>query len=252
MNELKIVIDDKPTTYQIPSGFDEMDRQQYINACRTILDSENRDKYHLSIFGMNKKIWEELQPFQRYNIRSLLDFINEDSPHITRQLLPYIEIAGERFIGYQPNFSNTSWLEFIFADQYMMSGKYKEAAAVLYRSQRADYTGETDRRIEFTVYGTDTRMKHFTLIDEPQLLAFVINYRSLRKINLEEKYPYVFPAHKNKNADQKNEGGFSWVNTHRELMGDHFFDEIKFFDSNVHVILNRFNMVIRDNLRKKK
>ena len=39
---------------------------------------------------------------------------------------------------------------------------------------------------------------------------------------------------------------FSWVAVHRDLMGDRFYDESKFYASNVHVILGRLDKVIRE------
>lgn len=49
-------------------------------------------------------------------------------------------------------------------------------------------------------------------------------------------------------AGRSSDGGgaFSWVRIHRDLMGDQFFDERKFSESNVHVILRRLNRVIED------
>jgi hypothetical protein len=140
-----------------------------------------------------------------------------------------------------------------------MNGKYREAAACLYRPQRPDYSGETDRRIPFTIYGTNSRMQHFNNIPEAELFAFVLNYKALRKRNLEEKYPFVFPNAKPEyNLDNNTEEpltvgersrttNFSWVGIHRNLMGDRFYDETKFYELNVHVILNRLNTVIKAN-----
>jgi hypothetical protein len=193
--------------------------------------------------GIEKKSWNKLHFFQQYSIKRLFDFISV--PEISKQLLPDIEINGQQFIGYQPGFSNTTWQEFIFADQYIMNGKYREAAACLYRPQRTDYTGETDRRIPFTIYGTNSRMQFFNNISEAELLAFVLNYKALRKRNLEDKYLFVFSP--KAQSTSQNNSTFSWVGTHRDLMGDKFYDETKFYELNVHVILNRLNTVIKDN-----
>ncbi len=170
-----------------------------------------------------------------------------------------METGGQRFIGYQPGFSNTTWQEFIFADQYVIYGKYREAAACLYRPQRPDYNGETDRRIPFTIYGANSRMSHFNNLSEAELLAFVLNYKALRKRNLEEKYPFVFTSPKQPQTDDEENSrlttpdpSFSWLPVHRTLMGDHFYDEPKFYELNVHVILNRLNTVIKENLHRKK
>ncbi|MDL2308902.1 hypothetical protein LJC53_04895 [Bacteroidales bacterium OttesenSCG-928-C03] len=251
MNELKIKDNGNETLYHVPSCFDEMSRAQFINTCLYELGKIDADCYALSMIGMDREVWEELEVFHRYVIRSMFAFVEIANPEISKQLLPFIEVAEQRFIGYQPNFSNTTWEEFIFADQYIMNGKFREAAAVLYRPQRTGYSGETDRRIPFTVYGTDSRLKLFAGMDEAQLLAFALNYRALRKRNMEDKYPFVFFAQKEKTAKREPTASFSWIAIHRDLMGDQFYDESKFFSTNVHVILNRLNQTVkRSNVKR--
>jgi len=259
MNEIKLVSADKELVYSVPAAFDEMTREQFILTAAQIIHAAagiESDNYYSAMTGIEKKSWDKLHFFQQYSIKRLFDFITV--PQISKQLLPTIEISGQQFIGYQPGFSNTTWQEFIFADQYIMSGKYREAAACLYRPQRADYTGETDRRIPFTIYGANSRMQHFNNISEAELFAFVLNYKALRKRNLEEKYPLVFPNAKPESnledtlSDNPNSqfsilnSQFSWVGIHRDLMGDRFYDETKFYELNVHVILNRLNSVIKE------
>jgi len=262
MNEIKIVTDQKESLFYAPETFNEMSREQFILTAEKILhaaaaDVED-DNFFLAMTAIEKKYWNKLHFFQRYSIKQLFDFTTLTPPPITKQLLPYIETGGQQFIGYQPGFSNTTWHEFIFADQYIISGKYKEAAACLYRPQRSNYTGETDRRVPFTIYGTHSRLPYFYNIPEAVLFAFVLNYKALRKHNLEEKYPFVFSNSKSHSQTNPNsrlvsevEPQFSWVSIHRDLMGDHFYDETKFYNLNVHVILNRLNTVIRDNRKKK-
>jgi len=238
-----------------------MTREQFILTAAQIIHAAagiESDTYYPAMTGIEKKSWDKLHFFQRYSIKRLFDFITV--PQISKQLLPTIEISGQQFIGYQPGFSNTTWQEFIFADQYIMSGKYREAAACLYRPQRADYNGETDRRIPFTIYGANSRMQFFNSIPEAELFAFVLNYKSLRKRNLEEKYPFVFGERNTENGETEHEtrspssvlrSSFSWIGIHRDLMGDRFYDETKFYELNVHVILNRLNTVIKENGKRR-
>ena len=275
MNKITIESSGKTQVYRVPSSFDEMTREQFILTATKLLETTNQSinpsilqslnpsvsqslnpsilqsfNYFTAITGIPKKTWNALLSYQRHCIRQLFDFVADISPAITKQLLPYIETGGQQLIGYQPGFSNTTWQEFIFADQYILSGKFKEAAACLYRPQRPDYTGETDRRIPFSIYGTNSRLPHFQNLPEAELFAFVLNYKALRKHHLEDKYPFVFPDAPNAQFSTLN-SQFSWVSIHRNLMGDHFYDETKFYDLNVHVILNRLNSTIKDNRKKK-
>ena len=264
MNEIKIIVADKELVYAVPATFDEMTREQFILTAERIIHAAagvENDNYFIAMTGIEKKCWDKLHFFQRYSIKELFGFITLNSPSISKQLLPYIETGGKQYIGYQPGFSNTTWQEFIVADQYILSGKFREAAACLYRPQRKHYAGETDRRVPFTMYGTSNRLPHFNNLPEAELLAFVLNYKSLRKRNLEEIYPFVFPNNKPRTETNPETPGtrlaseaepqFSWLAIHRDLMGDHFYDETKFYNLNLHVVLNRLNTVIKENRKKK-
>lgn len=250
MNEIRIIIDGRESAYNAPSCFDEMRREQLLALCRMNRNGDETD-FYAAMSGIDAETWNSIPFEQRYHVKRLFDFAFTRSPEISRQLLPYIEAGGVRMIGFQPNFSNTTWEEFIYADGYMLAGKFRQAAAVLYRPQREDYNGETDRRIPFSIYGTDTRMKLFEDVGEDQLLAFLLCYKSLRKRNLEDKYPNVFARRprKPKTSPNQQTPAFSWVSVHRDIMGDQFYDEGKFFASNVHVILGRLDRVIREGRR---
>ena len=95
-------------------------------------------------------------------------------------------------------------------------------------------------------------MKTLATLPEEQLTAFVLCYKTLRRRNLEEKYPNVFARAPKRPKISPNDQSpaFSWVAVHRDLMGDRFYDESKFYASNVHVILGRLDKVIREGGRK--
>lgn len=245
MVELKIEINGKAHVSQVPERFDELSREQFLAVCRRYLRASQGEKpqtgFYSTLLGLDGKVWETLAPEQRHPLKSLLRFTATRSPKISKLLVPFIEAGGQKLIGYQPTFSNTTWQEFVYADGFALAGRYKEAAAVLYRPQRTPYNGETDRRIPFSIYGTDTRLALFDAVPEEELLAVILNYNALRKSHLEGKYPHIFA----RGAKPSGGGGaFSWVKIHRDLMGDQFFDEKKFFESNVHVILHRLNHII--------
>jgi len=248
MNEIKIEIDGVQSVHNAPASYDELTRDQLLAVCSAVGGTLSETAFYSAMTGIGEETWAEIPFNKRYFLMRLFDFIFEKEPEFSRQLLPFIEADGVRLIGYQPSFSNTTWEEFIYADGYMLAGRIREAAAVLYRPQREDYNGETDRRVPFTIYGSDTRMKAIASLPDDQLAAFVLCYRTLRKRNLEAKYPNVF-AHapkRRKTSPGDRAPAFSWVAVHRDLMGDRFYDEGKFYASNVHVILNRLDRVIRE------
>lgn len=252
MNEIKVDIDGVQTVHNAPECFDELTREQLLAVCAATGGTLSESAFYSALSGIPEETWEEIPFGKRYFLMRLFDFAFEKEPKFSRQLLPWMEADGVRLIGYQPSFSNTTWEEFIYADGYMLAGRFREAAAVLYRPQREDYTGETDRRVPFTIYGADTRMRLMNLLSDDQLEAFVLCYTSLRRRNLEARYPNVFARSpkRPKTSPSDQPPVFSWVAVHRDLMGDRFYDESKFYASNVHVILGRLDKVIREGGRK--
>ena len=252
MKELKLDIDGVLSVHHIPESYDELSRGQLLAICSAEGDNSSESTLYASLTGICEELWLEIPFPKRYILKRLFDFIFEKEPAFSKQLLPFIEVDGVRYIGYQPTFSNTTWEEFIYADGYMLAGRFREAAAVLYRPQRDGYTGETDRRMPFTIYGTDTRMKYLAHLPNDQLAAFVLCYKTLRKRNLEQRYTNVFAKSpkRRKTSLSQRESAFSWVSVHRDLMGDRFYDEAKFYASNVHVILNRLDKVIREGYKR--
>ncbi len=251
MNEIRIDIDGVQTVRKVPESYDELTRDQLLAVCAASDCGTSETAFYSALSGIGEETWEAVPPEKRHFLKRLFDFAFEKQPDMTKQLLPWIEADGVRLIGYQPTFSNTTWEEFIYADGYMLAGRFREAAAVLYRPQRGGYTGETDRRVPFTIYGADTRMKMLAALPEDQLTAFVLCYKTLRRRNLEEKYPNVFARAPKRPKISPNDQppAFSWVAIHRDLMGDRFYDESKFYASNVHVILGRLDKVIREGRR---
>lgn len=246
MVDLKIAVNGRVHTSLVPERFDELSREQFFAVCRRMLRASQEKKPQPDFFpvllGLDAKLWESLAPEQRHPLASLLAFTDTPAPKMSGLVVPFIEAGGQKLIGYQPTFSNTTWQEFVYADGFALAGRYREAAAVLYRPQRNPYDGETDRRIPFSIYGTDTRLALFDAVPEEVLLAVILNYNALRRTHLEEKYPRIFTRG---GGSSGGGGAFSWVRIHRDLMGDQFFDEKKFFESNVHVILGRLDREIR-------
>ena len=136
MNRIKVEIDDKGTQYTVPDRFDELTREQLLAVCAATGGRMSESAFYSAMTGIPEETWQEIPFGKRYFLMRIFDFAFEKQPDMTKQLLPWIEADGVRLIGYQPTFSNTTWEEFIYADGYMLAGRYKEAVAVLYRPQR--------------------------------------------------------------------------------------------------------------------
>ena len=253
MNKLEYEIDGERHELQLPTSLAEMTGEQLVAAVR-LMNGDDGDPLRI-VCGMPEDAFAALSDFQRFMIMDSFGWLNHldmSSLSFKGWKIPSIDVDGEVWYGPTSNFGNITWGEFVYADQCMIQGFHRAAVAALFRPQRKDYDGETDRRVPFTIYGADTRMRLMNLLSDDQLEAFVLCYTSLRKRFLEQRYPNVFARAPKRPKTSPNDKppAFSGVAVHRDLMGDRFYDESKFFASNVHVILGRLDKVIREGGRK--
>mgnify|MGYP000480592239 CR=1 FL=1 len=257
MKSLKIKINNKEFKYSIPESINELSRAQFLVLVEFLLTESQEmigDNFVSKILNIPITIWKSFNNAEIFVFKSEIDPIVEQINEINRQLVDYIEIDNEKYIGYNGTFDNTSWNELIHVEQFFLAQMYKEAAAVLYRPSVENYDGESDPRLSFNIYGLNKRVKIFKNMDNVQLFAFIFNYKSLHKIYFEDKYPFIWQKQyaSEEPEKQKDTGTFSWLNLHRSILGDNFFDEEKFLNSNAHTVLNRINNSIKENLKNKK
>ncbi|MDD4847304.1 MAG: hypothetical protein PHR53_00865 [Bacteroidales bacterium] len=262
MNNIEISLKQKTWNIVAPENFNEVSGDQYLKMAHRLLALSRGSATIFSdiaeILNIKPSVWNQLSVAQRYTVRELVAWMDDPENHPTaRQLIDSVTIDGCKLVGCQSSFGNTTWEEFIYADQFLISGRFKECAAVLYRPIRDPYTGETDIRIPFTKYGTDRRLPLFSKLDETTLFAIILNYRMMRRVSIEERYKNVFPSYMSGNDSEtqepadSNSGNFSWVNVHRTLLGENYFNENQYLQLNVHTVLHRMNEVIESNKNMK-
>jgi len=258
MKSLKIKIKKREFKYSIPESINELTRDQFLVLVDFFLTESTEmigDNFVRKILGIPITVWKYLEKAQIYIFKSEIDPLSEQISIINKQLVDYIEIDKVKYIGYNGTFDNTTWNELIHVEQFFLAQMYQEAAAVLYRPGVVNYDGESDPRKPFNIYGLNKRVKIFKNMDNVQLFAFIFNYKSLHKIYFEDKYPFIWQkqyASDDIPETKKESGTFSWLNLHRSILGDNFFDEEKFLNSNAHTVLNRINNAIKENLKSKK
>lgn len=248
MNEIKIVINNKPLLFHAPSSWDEFTPKQMLTVVKTLpyfLSGENCDDMLMELLCMAEKKFRLLSAMQKYHIVSLFDFLLKE-PVIKKLIIESFKHKGIQYIGYQSGFGNITWEEFITAERYFMRNDYTIAAAVLYRQKRAKHAGETDPRVPFSIYGTDKRAELFKTLDPCLLASIALNYSCLRKIYITNKYKYVFTS-----AASKEKSYFSWISITRSVLGEDFFEEKKILKSNVHTVLHRLNTLLDPTNKKK-
>ena len=248
MNTIKI----KSTTLQTPSAWDELTQNQFIDVVKNKMEGKN---FEISTF--NFPLINRLSPVQKYHLQNTFAFLDQ-KPNISRLLVQSFSVQGVDYVGYQAGFSNTTWEEFMYADQYFMNNKFFHAIAVLYREKKENHDGQSDVRIPFSIYGTEKRLANIQNLDKSIVAAIALNYKALREINIADKYPHIFTSSPLERAgvrhlsDELGEAAFSWVTVHRNILSEHFFEEEKFLKSNVHAVLHRMNALVAENRKSKK
>ena len=269
MQTLEYEYNGKRTALSVPESFAEMTGEQLIAAAGMLLNTDKtipNNSLHV-LTGMPAQLIEKLKPYERYSIEEMFDFVFSDN-HCDISFREWkilkLELNGQTYWSPSSNFGNVTWQEFIYADQCLINGYIEALSAALFRPERENYNGETDRRIPFTIYGTTYRFNLFKELTEAVKLAIVLNYKAMRRASLEETYPEIFPYHDNSASDASDstdeepetepetKSDFSWTQVHRSLLGDRIEEEDKFLNLNVHTVLNRLNEQIIENRKNRK
>ena len=240
----------------------ELDRnRQIIEAIKyradKLANKRASDAFFSIVCGIDPAHVKLLEPYHKFSIEELFEFLlNEDwNASFTEQKFYSLTVEKDNFYGYISNFGNTTWEEFIWADQCFINKDYRSLIAVLYRQKRKNYDGETDIRIPFTNYGITKRLPVINKLDDATIFALVLQYKAMRKASLEEKYPQIFPEPMQPEPDETPEpespNNFSWVKVHRNILGDNFVQEKEYLQLNVHTVLNRLNDVIIESRKRK-
>ena len=108
MNEIRINIDGVQTNYSVPESYDELTRDQLLAVCAAAEGRTAETAFYSALSGIDEETWESVPPEKRYFLKRLFDFVFVKEPAFSKQLLPFLEADGVRFIGYQPSFSNTT------------------------------------------------------------------------------------------------------------------------------------------------
>lgn len=256
MNTLTYEIDGVRTDVKMPSALSECNGDQLISVAAACLGHLSEDDALRQVGGIPDEVVKALSPFQRFKLIEALEPIFSFSAKDLKfkdWKIPQIIIDGSLLYGPESSFGNVTWGEFIYADQCMINRLYQAAIAAMFRPERPEWDGETDRRLPFTVPGTKHRFPIFGNIDEALSMAIVWNYRAMRSASIEAAYPALYPYYdpdakqeKDEEDDEPAENeeqptAFSWINVHRDILGENIQDEEKYLALPVHTVLYRLN-----------
>lgn len=156
--------------------------------------------------------------------------------------------------GYNGDFSDVTFEEWMFADTYANANRWDVVAAVLYRPEKENWDGESDRRIPFTKYGADKRSSLIAELDGDIIKAVRLNYLLLRR-RLTLKYKRLFydaDEIENDESKQKKRSGANWLSLVRNVMGDNFYEEEKYLRISVPAMFFQLDRMIKESNERKR
>jgi hypothetical protein len=263
MHEIKVIVNEKERIFSAPSNFEEMLPKQFMEVIKwkTAGVIPTSDEFIATMTNMPADIVKKFYPYHKYMIKEMFGYILTDELSFKGQKMSALKCGNKLLFGYDSNFGNVTWEEFIWADQSFILKDYKTMIAVLYRKMKPKFNGEEDKRIPFTKYGIEDRKKLIDKLDKSTITALILIYKAMRHACLEEKYDAIFPYHEKVSGDEMpeppepnepEEKKFSWVKVHQNLMGDNIVQEQQFLKLSVHTVLNRLNTAIIENRKSKK
>lgn len=265
MNTITYEIDGVKHDLQFPSSVSECDGDQLVSVAASRIAGMTVDEKLQRIARVPANVVALMSPFQKYRIAEeafdpVCDFHRRDL-FWKDWRFPTIEVGGETYYGVDNSFGNVTWGEFIYADQCMMNGLYQAAIAAIFRPERPGWNGETDRRMPFTINGTRFRFPKFESLDGALSAAIIWNYRAVRSACVDAAYPALFPNFsrekqedmddEDKDPEEDARTSFSWVNIHRDILGENIQDEDKFLNLPMHTVLYRMNTMVADSRKSK-
>ncbi len=251
MQTVEIKIDKKKHTFKVPTTCDELTPEQYLNVVRCIMLADTYDVKYLLCSGFFPK--KVLQQIGAIGIHTLYGkekhFLTSDF-ETSKNLLPTITTSAGKLHGYNANFSNVTWEEFIFADSYFLANKGVEFCSVLYRQEIAEPDVEKELRVPFTQEGANYRCKLLADVPPETITAVMLNYRMLRERYIVKYFKQIF---KKSTIEKKSKkGSFSWLYLHRMLVRNNLGESAAIMKLPCKEVLTAINENIKESLKRKK
>lgn len=249
MKQIDFKVAGKKYEYSVPENWNELTEEQF----RSFVDANTFGTDMVRrIMGMDDVVAVSLTIADWWFICKEFEWM-QDTEDIGRLYVEKIVLPdGCVCYGYNSDFSDVTWEEWMFADSYATRGKWDVVAAVLYRPEREGWNRETDRRIPFSKYGASERMKLTAKLDPLILRCVQVNYLLLRK-RLTDHYYHIFTENleddneapgKKKRKQQK--GHTDWLAIIRHMMGENFYEEGKYYQLSVPSVLFQLESKVKE------
>lgn len=246
MKKIDFVVADKRYEYNVPENWNEVTEGQfriYVEINSFTLDLVRR------VIGMDDVVAVSLTSADWWMVCKEFEWMKV-TDGIGKLYVDKVTLKdGTVCYGYNSDFSDVTWEEWMFADTYASRGRWDVVAAVLYRPQREDWNRETDRRIPFSKFGASNRAGQMAELDELTLQSIKVNYLLLRK-RMTDHYYHIFTDYNDEEttteADKKKQGPTDWLTIIRNMMGDNFYEEQKYYQLSVPSVLFQLESRVKE------
>lgn len=246
MKKIDFVVADKRYEYNVPENWNEVTEEQfraYVEINSFTLDLVRR------VIGMDDVVAVSLTPADWWMVCKEFEWMKA-TEGIGKLFIDKVTLKdGTVCYGYNSDFSDVTWEEWMFADTYASRGRWDVVAAVLYRPQRADWNRETDRRIPFSKFGASDRAGQMAELDELTIRSIKVNYLLLRK-RMTDHYYHIFTDYDDEEttaeADKKKQAPTDWLTIIRNMMGDNFYEEQKYYQLSVPSVLFQLESRVKE------
>lgn len=249
MKKIDFVVAGKRYEYDVPDKWEEVSSDQfraYVEAGSFGPDMVRR------LMSMDDVVAVSLTPADWWCVCQEFQWM-QDTDGIGKLYIDQITLPdGTVCYGYNSDFSDVTWEEWMFADTYASRGQWHVVAAVLYRPQRKDWNHETDRRIPFSKFGASDRMEQTAKIDPLTMRCIQVNYLLLRKRMTDHFYHIFIEAvdeeedNSNGSRKGKQKGATDWLSIIRNMMGDNFYEEQKYYQLSVPSVLFQLESRVKE------
>ena len=257
MKELKICIGKKEWVYGVPENWEDLSQSGFVALVKE-LRSGGVDRISrglaVEVCGIDMGCALTMGAWHWHclasELRWMLDIGGDEDGEggVDCLMVENIDTRGGVLYGYEPDFSNTTWEEFITADTCAMRGDDAGLCAVLYRPERKPRDPERDVRIDYSRYGMIERREALTHVDDNVLLAARVNYMALRGL-FAKRFPHVF-VERDVVEERDDESGFSWMAVTKMIVGDKIGEWEAYNRLPCDVVLSRIETNIRESDRR--
>jgi len=229
----------RKATGSFPQNWGDVQAHHLVAIACMYKQSIGEDKL-LSVFsGIPTKIIRKLDPFHRYKLTELIEFVSNPRP-VHELILKKIEAAGKIFIAPKNKLKGVSFGQFIFTDTYFSIFQQSQKPEDLTRFVASLYWPEGTAFDEELIDGNATLIIQ---ADPVTLEAVVINWQLIHEW-LSISYPLIFQraqeTEQAEKADGENEKHTPdqnrWIKVFNNLVGDEVLDRDKWAETPVNVI----------------